>query len=258
MRTMQRFGTLALAALLAACNGESTGPDLTPAADLLLARDVATQMGEAVGEDVEMMGGPTGQFGFGFAAAEGLDDAPFRCGTNTRDQRTVVRTCTFRDAGGNEQAAYDPATTESVAIHVEVSGSVTRDNWSASIERERDLVVSGLAGAETSRTWNGTGSASATRSRHNNSGEERTYDMTSNGSITDVVVNLPRTENRWPESGTISRHVSVTVTGGPRDGTTYERDVTITFNGTQFVPIQVNDKTFTFDLRARRIVRDGD
>jgi hypothetical protein len=36
-----------------------------------------------------------------------------------------------------------------------------------------------------------------------------------------------------------------------------ERLVTITFNGTQFVPITVNGASYTFDLKTRRIVREG-
>ena len=190
-------------------------------------------------------------------AAGEEDHAPFRCGTHNREGLTIVRTCTFKDAAGAVQAAYHPETTASVAIHAEVDGTITRNDWSATVDRTRDLTVSGLAGTETQRTWNGTGSATSTRSRHSDAGESRQYDVTATGAMTNVVVAVPRSENSWPLSGTVSKQVTIKITGGPRDGQTVTRSVTITFNGTQFVPIKVNDDTFTFDLKIRRIVRDG-
>lgn len=256
MATTQWIGAATLLAVLAGCGEGGTGPALTPTADLALARDIALQAGEAVSGDIEMMGGPAGLFGFGFAAPADDDHGPFRCGSHSRDNLSVVRTCTFKDAAGATQPAYDALTTASATIHAEVNGSLSRDNWSATIARIRDLTVSGLAGVETSRIWNGTGSSRVSRSRHNGEGESRSYEVTSDGTITNVVVNLPRNENRWPVSGTVSQHATVTISGGPNDGKVIDRTVTITFNGTQFVPIQVNDRTFTFDLRARRIVRD--
>ena len=254
MKTLTRCGTLGLLVTLAACNSESTGPELTPLADLAITRDVATQSADAAVEDVELMGGPTGQLGFGFAASRtGEDDAPFRCGTHTRDLLTVVRTCTFKDAAGATQNGYDATTTASVAIHAVITGKIERENWSAEVERIRDLTVTGLAGSETSRTWNGTGTGKSTRSRHKEGTETRTYDVSCSSTRTNVVVNLPRAENRWPVSGTINRICTITITGGPNDGKTVERNVTITFNGTQLVPMTVNGKAFVLDLKTRKI-----
>lgn len=254
MKTLTRYGTLGLLVTLAACNAESTGPELTPLADLAISRDIATQSAEAAAEDVELMGGPTGQFGFGFAASiSSGDDAPFQCGTHTRDLLTIVRTCTFKNAAGATQSGYDATTTASAIIHAEVTGKIERENWSAEVERIRDLTVTGLAGAETSRTWNGTGTGKSTRSRHKEGTETRTYDVSCTSTRTNVVVNLPRSENRWPVSGTINRQCTIKITGGPNDGKTVERTVTITFNGTQMVPITVNGKAFTLDLKTRKV-----
>ena len=254
MKTLTRYGTLGLLVTLAACNAESTGPELTPLADLAISRDIATQSAEAAAEDVELMGGPTGQFGFGFAASlSSGDDAPFQCGTHTRDLLTIVRTCTFKNAAGATQGGYDATTTASAIIHAEVTGKIERENWSAEVERIRDLTVTGLAGAETSRTWNGTGTGKSTRSRHKEGTETRTYDVSCTSTRTNVVVNLPRSENRWPVSGTINRQCTIKITGGPNDGKTVERTVTITFNGTQMVPITVNGKAFTLDLKTRKV-----
>lgn len=254
-----RHGALALVVGLAACNTEGTGPDLTPLQSLTLNRDVALVAADAASQDVELIGGPGGAFAMGLApslAAADDEHAPFRCGTHSREGLTVVRTCTFKDAAGATQSNYDPITTASVAVHAEIDGTVTRDKWSATVDRTRDLVVSGLAGAETQRTWNGTGSGTATRSRHSEGSETRQYDVSATSVITNVVVRVPRSDNAWPVSGTITRNVTIKITGGPRDGQTVTRTVTITFNGTQFVPIKVNDNTFTFDLKIRRIVRD--
>jgi hypothetical protein len=252
-----RHAALGAALALAAC-GEGTGPELTPAESLTFNRDVALVAADAASQDVEVMGGPAGLFGLGLAPGAAEEpNHPFRCGTHERDHLSVAQTCTFRDASGAVQSTYDATTTASVAIHVEIEGEITRENWSASVQRVRDLVVSGLAGAETQRTWNGTGTASSTRSRHRDNAETRQYDVTASATITNVVVGVPRDENRWPLSGTIAKEVTVRITGGPHDGETRTRSVLITFNGTQLVPIKVNEHTFTFDLRARRIVRDN-
>lgn len=255
-----RHGALALVVGFAACSTDGTGPDLSPLQSLVLNRDVALVAADAAAQDVELIGGPGGSFGIGLApslAAADDEHAPFRCGTHTRDGLSVVRTCTFKNAAGETQSSYDPQTTASVSIHAEIDGNLSRDNWSATIERVRDLVVSGLAGNETRRTWNGTGTSTSTRSRHREGTETRQYDVSANGVMTNVVVGVPRSANVWPLSGTITKNVTIKITGGPRDGQTVTRTVTITFNGTQFVPITVNGDTFTFDLRIRRIVRDN-
>ncbi len=37
---------------------------------------------------------------------------------------------------------------------------MTRGNWTATVDRSRDLTITGLAGTETTRTVNGTGTES--------------------------------------------------------------------------------------------------
>jgi len=96
-----------------------------------------------------------------------------------------------------------------------------------------------------------------TRSRHREGQETRSYNVVYATTITNVVVPVPRTEDSWPTSGTIARNARLTVIGGPNEGRVIERLVTITFNGTQLVPITVNGTTYTFDLETRRIVREG-
>lgn len=254
MKTALRIGALGLLAALAACNGDST---TTPndSTTLVLNRDVAIQAGDAAAQDIELMGATGGPLGIGLAASTTAeDDVPFRCGVHTRDGLTVTRTCTFKDANGAVQNAYDPQTTASAAIHVTIKGTVTRENWSADVDRVRDLTVTGLAGAETKRTWNGTGSGLVSREKHTENGGARGYDVTYTLTVSNVVVSVPRSENAWPVSGTVTRVMHITVTAGPNTGKTYDRTVTITFNGTQVVDLKINDKTYQFDLKTRKIV----
>lgn len=237
MSSRRTLGVLATA-LFAACD---SGTGLT-AADAALNADLATVTADAAATDVELMRGPGGgPFGLGLLARAGH----FECDRENRAGLDVIRTCTFKDAAGNTQAAYDSLTTASVIVHAEISGALTRDRWSATVSRVRDLTVTGLAGRETSMTWNGTGSATTTRARVVDS-TTRTYEMTATGTISNVVIPVPRTATAWPTSGTVTKRVVAT-----RNGKTVERNVSITFNGTQFAVVTVNGETFEFDLSQR-------
>ena len=239
------------AAALAACAQDTAAPDATAQLD----RDIAVVATDAAAQDVELMRGPGGFFGFGLPA----DPSRFECGSWERRGVTITRTCTFLDANGNPQDAYDPETTASVTVHAEVTGSIERGDWSAtSFSRVRELTASGLLGDETSITWNGTGSGSMTNVRQTRAGDEIQFDMTSSATVTDVVIPVPRTATSWPLSGTVSKTVTVTITGGPHDGATRTRDVTITFDGTQYATVTVNGETFTVDLARRLCVGGGD
>jgi len=242
MRWTDKLCAVGAALVLAACSStENT------AEDAMLTADVAAVAAEAAAQDVEVMHGPGGLVGFGLRA----DFRLFGCDGGSRHGLTVVRTCVFRDAGGNEQDGYDEQTTASIAVHTEISGEFSRDSHSASISRTTDLVVTGLEGSETTRTWNGTGSGSASRVRESGDGEVRQYEMTFSGEIDDVVLPVPRTDTGWPLSGTITRTVTITFTGGPKDGQTVTRTVTVEFNGTSTVTVIVNGESFEFDLRTR-------
>jgi len=242
--TLTRIAVLGLALAIAGCADDGTGPDGTTTFD----GDVALFAADAAGQDIEIMRGPGGRFGLGLPAEPGS----FECGTVERNAMTITRSCVFYDAAGAEQSAYDAETTASVTMHVEMTGSVERGNWgSSSVSRVRDIVVTGLAGAETSLTWSGTGSGTMSRIRQTREGGEVLMEMTGSEQATDVVIPVPRTPDGWPLGGTIATHVSVTITGGPQDGTTHERDVTIVFDGTQYATVTVGGETFTVDLANR-------
>jgi hypothetical protein len=238
---------VAAAAALAGCSQDT----VAPAATAQLDQDIAVVTTDATAQDVELMRGPGGVFGLGLPA----DPGRFECGSFAWGGVTITRTCTFLDADGNPQDAYDPETTASVTLHAEVTGSVERGDWSAtSFSRVRDLTATGLLGDETSITWNGSGSGTMSNVRQNRAGDTVQFDLTSSGTVTDVVIPVPRTLTSWPLSGTVSRTATVSITGGPNDGATRTRDVTITFDGTQYATVTVNDQTFTVDLAQRRCV----
>ena len=198
-------------------------------------------------------------FDVAMVAADGfLDDLsaisqaiPFGSGASLAPPLTRSRTVEFFDAAGNLQESFDALTTASMHIVSEMSGEFSREDWSASISRSRDMTITGLEGEETSRTANGEGSEEVARSRHLDDGGTRSYDMSGASTIQDVVHGVPRDDNPWPLSGTITRQVTVLVVNGPDGDRTVERTVVVTFNGTQFVTMTVNGEGFEVDLSAR-------
>ena len=120
------------------------------------------------------------------------------------------------------------------------------------MERHREMVISGLEGEETERVHNGTGTDEIHRTGFDDEGGERSYTMSGDVTITDVVVGVPRSENPWPLSGTITRVVEATILNGPNGDRTVERTVVVTFDGTQFATLEVNGETFVIDLADRR------
>jgi hypothetical protein len=251
VQTARRMGMLGIALFAVGCSSNATAPTNGPAT---LNQDVATISADAAGQDIEFMRGPGGRFGLGLRA----DPGSFDCTSVQRDGLTITRTCTFYDQDGNVQDAYDTLTTDSAQVHVEVSGSIDRGDWgSSSVSRVRDITVTGLLGTETSLTWNGTGSGTMSKVHQAADGSTVQMDVTSSQTAKDVVIPVPRTSTSWPLGGTITSSVSVTFTGGPNDGETHTRDVTITFDGTQYATVTVNGQTFTVDLASRQCHEGG-
>ena len=229
-----KSGALTLSLLaLAACT-DTVGPDTFEDS---LTLDVAMIAADAA---IDQMG----DIGLLFGA--GAFPAPSGAST-----RTVTHTATFFDADGNEQAARDPLTTASIHLVIESTHEFSRDSWSATGTRSRDLMITGLKGEETSRTVNGTGSGSLTGSRHTDADGTRTYDMSSTSVIENVVHPVPRTNDAWPLSGTITRNVTINVVNGPNGDVTKSRTVMITFNGTSLATMTVGNESFEIDLSTR-------
>jgi hypothetical protein len=141
----------------------------------------------------------------------------------------------FRDAGGAAQPAFDDTLTASIEVQSTIIGTTRRNGHTRTVDDHRDLIVSGLAGEETTRTWNGTGSTS-----HSDSSGAGLRTVQSNTTVADVVVPAPFTRDSWPLSGTITTHL---VTSSGVDVT-----LVLTFNGTRYASLTVNGVTTTVDL----------
>jgi len=63
---------------------------------------------------------------------------------------------------------------------------------------------------------------------------------------------VARDRDAYPLSGTITRDINVSVTGGGRADRTKHREVVITFNGTNLVTMTVNGEAFEVDLSTRK------
>jgi hypothetical protein len=213
-----------LVATLAGCAEGSTAPDsvdeLTSAAVAALAADAAL---EDLATMDEVVLGPGGAL------------APPPGAGNFERERTV----TFYDASGAQQDAHDPLTTASIRFVLSLEGEVSREGFSASIERHRDIRVTGLLGEEETRTWNGEGDSRWERVRVNDDGEH-SYVAEGTLVIDDVVRAVDRAAHPWPLSGTITRTVEITITNGPNGDETRERTVVITFDGTQFATLTID------------------
>jgi hypothetical protein len=156
----------------------------------------------------------------------------------------------FFDAAGIEQDFYDELATERIEVLAIISGERSRADWSATVYRERDMIITGLEGEETHRTINGEGHSEVTRSRHTEDGD-RTYDMAGSFTYADVVIPVPGTEPRYPISGTITRTMTATRTDAEGNERTRTMEMTITFDGDETAVAIVNGETVEIDLSAR-------
>ena len=162
-----------------------------------------------------------------------------------------THTATFYDEDGKVQDALDPLTTASIHLVIESTRDFSRDTWTGTGTRTRDIMITGLLGEETTRTVNGTGSADVTRSQHTDENGTRTYDMMSTSTIVDVLHPVPRTDESWPLLGTITRNVTINVINGPNGDVTRTRTVVITFNGTDMPSMTVDGEPFEVDMSTR-------
>lgn len=254
MRTSRSTITLTLGMLavgLAACD-DGTGIE---SLDDQMTLDAALLAADATLEEVAMFREPVGFRGLHIPGVDEKPEHRHRPGRpggpgSFQGELSGTRAVSFYDASGVEQDEYDEAATASVHILHDVAGSIERDRFTAEISRERDMVVSGLEGEETHRTWNGSGSSSMLRSGVREDGTERSHSSEGSFTYTDVVVPIPGTEERWPISGTISRTMVMTRTG-PDGSETREVEIEIIFDGTSIASAVVNGEVMEIDLTAR-------
>jgi hypothetical protein len=259
----------------AACSSDSTSPiqitadDVDQAAVISASDATAEDVSILTASDMTMSGGavqnavgagmmlsrtpgasPTYAWTFGDGCTYSAGSGRFSCPPISGDGLTLNRDYAFFDASDAAQSAYSASLTASANFHVSVAGVHVADAGADTVNRDRNLTVSGLAGTETSRTWNGVGTRDDGGYRTIND-VKRTYHTNDNVTISNVVVNLPRSSNPWPISGTITRQISGT--GGVTKADVSKsfavsRTVTITFNGTENATVTVGGNTYTLDL----------
>ena len=259
----------------AACSSSDT--TTTGTADAQITADVAMAAADAAAEDVDVMTTMDGSlsaslsstdFGSSYFATPPGEFRPgltgctfaggsFTCPSTNHNGLTVVRVVTLFAAGGASQTTFDPLLTASIHIVADIAGDRTHGPWSATVSRHRDITITGLAGTETTRTVNGTGSENVTNSRATTN--PRAYNIVGSSTVANVVVPVRTSDggNDWPLSGTITRTFTVTVTAGGNAGQVTTRTVIITFNGTSSVTGTVNGTPFTIDLTAHTAMPRG-
>lgn len=263
MRGMVLVGMMGAGAV--ACDDSGTEPNAFD--DDAIRAEVALVAADAMFRDLDVVQDPGLQsLGFmGMGAGPGLGGphgggqcqgtgAPgtFSCGEMVRDGFTVTREVTFFDAAGNEQPnGFDAGTTDAVHMVMSSSGSVERSFWSASMERTRDMFIRGLLGE--AHTLDGSGSGSVYRSGNPLEGLEKTFDMSTEATWSEVVHLQPREDHPYPESGSIQRHILVTVTENGETVDSRNVETLVTFNGTRYVTMVVNGESFEIDLANREV-----
>lgn len=255
MKTRRRGmqgSALAIAVLTAAACADTTAPESSDSVLL----NAAVVVADATVEDVALATsgftfGPLGTAGAGMGWLGGGPGEPGgRRGIG--GPLSGTREVTFYDQAGGVQTAYDPTTTASVHVLLDLAGDVVRGPWSAAIERSRDLTVTGLEGEEAVRTFNGTGTEVVSRSRTAEDGAETTHDMSGSFTWNDVVVPVPGSETPWPVSGSIHRVMTISVVNGLQGDFTRTVDVTVTFDGDQTATALIDGESVEIDLAAAR------
>lgn len=242
MKQLVRLAPLAavlLVALIAGCS-KSTAPDMDPLSQATSVSLASAAMGSDMQVADAVLHGGCNRVGFPlripptgcpFDAATGW----FICTSTGPGGITRTLQYQFQDAGGAAQPAFDDTLTASIRIQSSVTGTTRRHGRTRTVDDHRDLSVSGLAGQETTRTWNGTGSTS-----HSDSSGAGLRTVQSSTTVADVVIPTPFVQDSWPLSGTITTHL---VTSGGVDVT-----AALTFNGTRYASLTVNGTTTTVDL----------
>ena len=181
----------------------------------------------------------------------------FTCPDVVKNGLTLSRSAAFTDANGAAMSRYNDTTTASANFQLSVNGVHPTLLGADTISRTRSMTATGLVGHETSRTWNGTGNRTD-GGYANDTERTRTYHTTDATTFTNVVVNLPRSANPWPMSGTVTRQIAGTgtvVKNGVTRTFTVSKIVTITFNGTRLVPMSIGGVAFTLDLFTGKAVK---
>ena len=199
METTLRIATLVgfcLTALLAACQESGTGPEaLSEQALLMLAdqamSDARRRYGPREGSRHSRTHLPRAgsqDSGSGDTPDCPQEDGTFICTRDSLGGIVSVTAITLLDAAGNTQDAYDEELTASIELSSTMEGTIQHERFAASVDRSRDMTVTGLLGSETTRVWNGSSAGRSARTHFGGpfAGEEVTTTSESEGRCPDA------------------------------------------------------------------------
>ena len=264
-RNSARLLFTALVAGAAAC-ADSTAP-AAGVTEAMLTSDVARDAADATAQDLAQMTGIEALVGMPLASsamqpapafgncAWNVAAAAFICpAITTPDGLTLTRQFGFF-SGGVGQQAYDALATDSLYFAAWLAGTLAEPDRTVWLKSGRLMVVTGLTGSETVRTWHGEGSRDD--SAHVTAGSVvRTTRLLSEDRINNVVYKLPRADFPFPQSGTITHDVTVSATtpnGTDATNRSGTRHVVIAFNGTRTASVTVGSTACTLDLVTRKL-----
>lgn len=252
---------LIAAVILAGCS-DSSGP--ASQSEVELTNDIALSSGLAVSRDVAglRMAGVFGHAGW-MAGPPMVFDRPgcpysaetgwHECSISLTGGPTVTWSYAFFAADRTPQQFFDSLLTASISSRSTFDGTMATDRVTSVMRHARAATVTGLEGRETRRVWNATGTRNDEWASQGD-GPQRSHTIVSSDTVANVVQLLPEAEHPWPASGSIVHNLAVTNSQegrrAPRSG---NRRVLVTFNGTQFVPLLVGDRTFTLDLATGQV-----
>lgn len=255
--TLASVATAAVLVTLAACGGDGSTAPAATLSDAQITGDIAAQVGDGVAAstiefDVEQSIATTGGGSCPLAAGS---TTLHRCARTSANGLAFERSYEFLDASLTPRAQYDANTTASIDFLLSVDGTVTRPQFAAAIHRRHARTVSGLAGAETQRVWNGTATVRDTTT-HTGERATRRYVVATTETTTNVVVGVPRSANAYPLSGSVTRVMNIvgSIEGAARSAQrTVSRTATVTFNGTANVPLRIGAASCMLNLDTRTV-----
>ena len=187
-----------------------------------------------------------------FASSTGI----VTCGPITKRGLTIVATAEIKTAAGKAQAKID-SLTNSVALHAEVRGTVTRhDSATSVINHKSDRTVTGLAAGSTQRAVDGTAVGTETTKGTTDAGAFEAI-RTVNDTTRGILVPITKDRPTYPTAGRVSRNMSVSVTVA---GTTtaHRRSEVVTYNGSATAVVVITQdgvvKNCTLALPHGRLV----
>jgi hypothetical protein len=161
---------------------------------------------------------------------------------------------------GAEQMTYLHGATARMTVDARVRGRFVTAEHQARVGVHRWLDVQGLLPDVTTIEIDGAANDTADCAFASTDGsEERSYHLLSAGQFADVMKLKDEQANPYPLSGTARWDVAADAFTRDPNGTTeahYEVAVVVTFNGTRYPTVEVNERyTYRVDLESGEVVR---